>query len=707
MSVESLLAQVKAGFAGLKISGEHCQSALNNLQSWLTEAAFVEYVPQIEYWIENGKWVELLDAFYQVIPFGTGGRRGMVGIGPNRINPWTIKASAQGHSQYLLRQYGPDAAKRGVVLAYDVRVFTDESEYDADRPNPLMNLSGKDLAFKAAEVYAANDITVMLFNEPRSTPELSFAICYQNAVSGDVFSASHNQPTDNGKKVYDEFGGQLIPPFDQELVDEVTKNVSEIKTVPLLEAYDRGLVFFLEDTVDSAFHRAIMRTSLSDARDIRVVYSPLHGTGISSVWPVLHKMGFDVHLDPQTSNLSGAFENVTFQIPNPEVVQSFDTALAHAKAIDADIIINTDPDADRVGLMVKHAGNYIFLNGNELGILLTSFAIDKLSVQGKLTADSVIVKTLVTTSLIEIIAQTHKVNCIGDLLVGFKYIGAEMNKMYATGTLDSFIMGTEESHGFLTGGYCRDKDAACAALRLAEYAAEMKLEGKTLVDALNGLYARYGYCLNYLTEVRMLGASGMEKIQKMMTALRNERISAFGDFIVTLRADREDGEPAPHLSATDTAARNVLVFNLENTAATAGIKVTVRPSGTEPKIKMYFEILGRPAGDAAGLAASRQLIEELKVQLEQAVMSYCYGLIDVDFPARGFLLFWQLPLESKLKYFAIEDELAALKDMPDKQPREARMYDLLGFLGSGASAKVNAAFKARFGQDLLVYLALA
>lgn len=707
MSVESLLTQAKAGFAGLDIAEEHRQSALDNLKSWLTEPGFAEYVPQIEYWIESAKWAKLLDAFYQVIPFGTGGRRGLVGLGPNRINPWTIQASAQGHSQYLLRQYGPDAAKRGVVLAYDVRIFTDESDYDPNRPNPLMNLSGKDLALKAAEVYAANDIMVMLFNEPRSTPELSFAIRYQNAVSGDVFSASHNQPTDNGKKVYDEFGGQLIPPYDQELVDEVTQNVKEIKAIPLPEAYDRGLVVFLEDTVDAAFHKAIMRTSLSDARDIKIVYSPLNGTGLSSIAPVLHKMGFEMHIDPKTSFLSGAFENVTFQIPNPEVVQSFDTALAHAKSIDADIILNSDPDADRIGLMVKHNGEYVFLNGNELGILMTAFAIEKLKARNLLTPESVIVKTLVTTSLIEIIAGANKVKCISDLLVGFKYIGAEMNKMYAAGTIKHFIMGTEESHGFLTGDYCRDKDAACAALRLAEYAAEMKRTGKTLVDALNGLYARYGYCLNYLTEVRMLGAAGMEKIQRMMNALRGEKITAFGEFKVAFRIDREDGEPQPHLSETDSAARNVLVFNLENTADTTGIKVTVRPSGTEPKIKMYFEILGKPAGDVAGLAQGRKTIEEIKTRLEQAVMSHCYGIIGVDFPARGFLLFWQLPLESKLQYFAVEDQLAALKDMADKTQRAAQMNALLGFLGSGAPAKVTNAFKARFGQDLLVYLDLA
>lgn len=707
MSVKILLAQAKAGFESLSISEEYRQSALNHLETWLTDSAFAEYVPQIEYWIECEKWAPLLDAFYQVIPFGTGGRRGMVGLGPNRINPWTIQASAQGHSQYLLQENSVDAAKRGVVLTFDARVFTDLSDYDSSRPNPLANLSGKTLALKAAEVYTANGIFVQIFNEPRSTPQLSFAIGYLNAISGDMFSASHNLPTDNGKKVYDEFGGQLIPPFDQELVDEVTRNVKQILTMPLYEAEHQGLLVFLENTVDEAFHDAVLQTSLSNARGIKIVYSPLHGTGLSSVWPVLLRAGFDAHLDPKTSNLSGAFENVTFQIPNPEVVQSFDTALAYAKSINADIILSSDPDADRLGLMVKHNGEYVFVNGNEMGILLTGYAIEKLAERKEITPDSVIIKTLVTTSLIEIIAKANKVKCIGDLLVGFKYIGAEMNKLYATNKIASFIMGTEESHGFLTGDYCRDKDAACAALRLAEFAAELKTRGLTLIDALNSLYAMYGYCLNYLTEVRMQGAAGMETIQQMMDALRHENISAFGDFKVAAKTDREEGKPQPHLSETDSAARNVLVFQLVNTADTASIKVTVRPSGTEPKIKMYFEVLGQPAKDISKLKASKTAIDAVKTKLEQDVMRYCYGIIGVNFPERGFLLFWQLPLEAKLRYFEIEDSLAALQSLPDKAERQKRMDDVLKFLGSGAVAKVNDAFKARFGKNLPDFLELA
>ena len=249
------------------------------------------------------------------------------------------------------------------------------------------------------------------------------------AVSGDMFSASHNLPTDNGKKVYDQFGGQLIPPDDQMLVNEVTGNVSEIKTIDFDEARQGGLIQLIGEDVDRAFHSAISKVSLSDERQLKIVYSPLHGTGLTSVYPVLKQMGFQILLEPQTSNLSGAFENVTFNIPNPEVVESFDKAIPFADQENADIIISTDPDADRIGVMAKHNDSWAFLSGNEIGIILSNFAISKFDRAGRLNTNSIIIKTDVTTSLIERIAQKNNVTCIGDLLVGFKYIAAEMNTL--------------------------------------------------------------------------------------------------------------------------------------------------------------------------------------------------------------------------------------------------------------------------------------
>ncbi len=702
---DELLKESKEGFGKLKVSEKYIDSACKWLKIWLTGDAFKDYVPQIEYLIESEKWEFLLDSFYQIIPFGTGGRRGLVGIGPNRINSWTIQASAQGHSQYLIKQFGEEAKKRGVVLAFDVRKYTQQGIYDDTCPNPVMNLDGLQLSEAAAAVYTANDLKVYMFETIRTTPELSFAIRHLNAISGDMFSASHNLPTDNGKKVYDQFGGQLIPPDDQTLVNEVTKNVTEIKTLAIDEARDKGLLEYIGEKVDKAYYEAVYPVSLSEARDLKIIYSPLHGTGLTSVYPILKKLGFDVTLDPQTSSLSGAFENVTFNIPNPEVIESFDKSLPYAKEVDADILISTDPDADRIGVMLKHKDSWQFLTGNEIGIILTDYAISKYTSKGRLNQNNVIIKTEVTTSLIEKIARENGVQCIGNLLVGFKYIADVMNKIEADGRIDDFIFGTEESHGYLTGNYSRDKDAAPAAVWLAEHAAELKKQRKTLLDDLNDIYARYGYCHNYLTEIRLLGAKGMEQISHIMDHLRNTSIEAFSSFTVVERFDRWQGEPQPHLSKTDTSARNVIVYYFENLTDTSSIRVTARPSGTEPKIKMYFEVVGRPCS-LEMLEDEKHKISDIRLELEKAFMLYCYKLLDVDFPERGFLLFWQLPLNDKLKYFEIEQEIVNLKSISDTKNRKKELDQLLLFLGANPVEKIDKAFREKFKVGVLEYLDL-
>ena len=706
MTTNALLAKAKDGFNTLDISEKYVKAALKWLEVWLNDHMFSEYVHQIQYLIENSRWNFLLDAFYQVIPFGTGGRRGLVGIGPNRINTWTIQASAQGHSQYLIKMFGDKAKQRGVVLTYDVRKYVQKGIYDDSAPNPVMDLDGRKLAIAAAEVYAANRIKVHMYDATRSTPQLSFTIRHLKAISGDMFSASHNLPTDNGKKVYDHYGGQLIPPDDQNLVDEVTRNVKEIKTLAFDTAKAQGLIEIIGDEADEAYYAAVCPVSLSPERNIKMVYSPLHGTGLTSVYPILKKLGFDVTLDPATSNLSGAFENVTFNIPNPEVVESFDHSLPFAQEIDADILISTDPDADRIGVMLKHKDNWRFLSGNEIGIILSQYAISKYKAQGRLNPDNVVIKTDVTTSMIEKIAAENDVRCIGDLLVGFKYIGDLMNKIEADNKIDHFIMGTEESHGYLMGNYARDKDAACAAIWLGEHAAELKKQGKTLLDDLAEIYARYGYCHNYLTEIRLLGAKGMEQILMIMNHLRETRIDAFGDFSIRHKIDRREGEPQPHLSRTDTSARNMLVYQLDNTPDTTGLRVTVRPSGTEPKIKMYFEVFGKPF-KLEDIDSEKEKIIKLREKLENNVMQYCYRLLEVDFPDRGFLLFWQLPLADKLKYFKIEADIALLKNVTDDGERKEKLLKLLEFLGANPIQKIDRAFEAKYQSGILEYLELA
>jgi phosphoglucomutase/phosphomannomutase len=468
---------------------------------------------------------------------------------------------------------------------------------------------------------------------------------------------------------------------------------------------EKGLVEYIGENVDAAFLEAVCNVSLSRDRGVRVSYSPLHGTGLTSIYPALRMLGFDVALDPHTSNPSGAFENVTFNIPNPEVVESFETSLPFAEKINADIVISSDPDADRIGLEARHNNSFEFIDGNEIGVLLTHYVISKYKAKGILSNESTVIKTGVTSSLIEDIAKDNNIHCIGDLLVGFKYIGDEMNKLEKNNKIQQFVIGAEESHGILAGDYCRDKDAAGAAAWISELAAELKKDGKTLVDCLDEIYSRYGYCHNYLTEIRLLGAKGMEQIADIMTHLRNNTVESFGEFVVQEKIDRWEGEPQPHLSLTDTASRNVLIFTLQELPGIKSMKLTVRPSGTEPKVKMYFEVFGEPAS-LEQIHDEKQRIIHIRVRLEKAFMYYCYELLGVDFPERGFLVFWQLPLTDKLKYFDIEDRIAGLRTIPNVEERQAQLDIMLAFLGANPVEKVDEAFEAKYGLSILEYLGL-
>jgi phosphoglucomutase len=445
---------------------------------------------------------------------------------------------------------------------------------------------------------------------------------------------------------------------------------------------------------------------LSDAKGVKILYSPLHGTGLTSVYPVLKGMGFDIHLDPATANLSGAFENVTFNIPNPEVIQSFDTALPNADAIGADVIMSTDPDADRIGIMVRHNGEWKFLNGNEIGIVLTEYAIAQYRKKGRLTSNNVIIKTEVTSSLIDTIAAENGIQCIGDLLVGFKYIGERMNRLEAEGRQADFILGTEESHGFLMGNYARDKDAAGAALWLAELTSRLKADGRTLVDYLDGIYAKYGYCHNYLTEIRLLGARGIGRIKKIMDHLRGNEISSVGDFKVAEKIDRWKGDPQPHLSRTDTSSRNVLILKLERTcpkpAASASRSGRRAPS---PNSRSTSKCLAGPS-NFPPLKPQRRRSLVFSSGWNVPSWPIATDILGVDFPERGFLLFWQLPLDDKMKYFEIEEQIAGLKAVADSDCRKEQLDGLLKFLGANPVLKVDRAFAARYGSGINAFLSL-
>lgn len=696
-----LITKAEKGFLTLKVSDVYTKNAIEFLESWLTKDDYMDYRPQIEYLIANEYWDYLLDSFYQVIPFGTGGRRGEVGIGPNRINPWTIRASAQGHSQYLLKKYGNKAKSRGVVFAYDVREFLGNKYLSNDLRNPVKNLTSKDLAIAAAGVYAANGIRVHLFNDIRTTPELSFAIRHLEAIAGDMFSASHNPPDHNGKKVYDEFGGQLIPPEDQELVDEVTKNVREIKEMPYEQAISKNLIVGVDPVVDEKYIESATAVSLSNERNLEIIYTPLHGCGNTSVYKALKELGFNILQDPETSNPSGKFENVIFNIPNPEVIQSFETTLKFAKEKNADIILNSDPDADRIGIMVKHNDDWAFINGNEIGAILTEYAIQKK--MKKFEGNESVIKTTVTSNLIKRICEKNGVNVIGELLIGFKYIASEMNKLEKEYKIDGFLLGCEESHGYLAGNYARDKDAVTAAVWLSELAAELKKENKTLVDFLDKIYSQHGYFLNYLTEIRLLGASGKEKIDKIQGSLRKNPPTNFGKFRV--KSFEDCLERKPIVSETDKSAKDVLIFQLDPIEDTETIKITIRPSGTEPKIKIYFEIGTQPSVPAE-LGQIKKKSAAILHDLEKAVMLTCYKIIGIDFPERGFLLFWQLPLNDKLKYFEIESRIEQLKNIQDRKIRQNELLKLISFLGSNPVEKIDGAFKGKYKSSVLEYLNL-
>lgn len=699
--VDQLLDSAKAGFATLSVDEKYQQQALKFIKNWLTQPEFTPYVPQIKHLIESKHWDYLLDSFYQIIPFGTGGRRGEVGIGPNRINLWTITASAQGHSQYLLKTYHDQAKTRGIVLVYDVREFFSNQYFNDQLDNPVRNLSCRDLAQAAACVYAANQVKVYLFTDTRTTPELSFAVRYLHAVAGDVFSASHNPPEHNGKKVYDEFGGQLIPPDDEALVNEVTQNVKEIKTLDYNQAIKQGLIEIIGQEIDSAYIKAASQVSLSSARNLKIVYTPLHGCGESSVYQTLLALGFQVQLDPQTKNKSGKFENVTFNIPNPEVRESFDTPLKFAQSTNADILLSSDPDADRIGVMVNHQGEWVYVNGNEIASILCEYVSSK-RLQS-LKGQGIIIKTTVTTDLIKILCEKNKLRLIGDLLVGFKYIGYQMNLLEKQGQLDNLLLGCEESHGYIAGNYVRDKDAVTAAIWLSELAAELKLKNQTLIDYLKSVYSKYGYFRNFLTEIRLPGAQGRSRIDHLQKVLRQKPLQTFGPYQVLKIVDRQNDLPI--VSQSDRESKNVLVFYLKPLHDETSIKVTIRPSGTEPKIKMYFEI-GTPAFEPDRYLQIRESTQLELNKLEKDFMQTCYQILGVEFPDRGFLLFWQLPLSDKLKYFEIEPQIEALKSLPDQASRQAKLKSLLSFLGSDPIQKVDTAFIAKYHQSITAYLNL-
>jgi phosphoglucomutase/phosphomannomutase len=646
--MDGLIARAREGFEALDVPAALVESAVGHLETWVSMPALSAYLPQIEALVAAGEFDKLLDAFYRVIPFGTGGRRGAVGIGPNRINPWTLGTSVQGHAQYLKQTCGEGA---GVVIAYDVRCFKDvRGVYRAGIPNPVLGLSSRDFAEQAAGVYAANGLRVHIL--PRnsgtwlSTPELSFAIRFYGAQGGLNVSASHNPPDDNGAKIYDSTGGQAIPPHDEALAREVAR-VTELRTLSWDRAREEGWILPIEKDLHLAYlEHNLALSRWPESRNVAVVFTPLHGTGCTTVVDLLAIAGFQVRVEPAQGVADGAFSAVPFANPNPEVHQSMDRAIALADECGADLVMACDPDADRLGMCVWHKESWRALTGNEIGALL----VDTVLMDRERPA--LVVKTEVTSSLISRIAVAHGAALVDDLLVGFKYIGAGLASLENNGefagvkaSVQDFAVGVEESHGYLVTPGIRDKDAAGAALLLAERASLERGQDRTLVDVLEDLWVAHGFVSNQLISTVMRGAVGRTKIEAIQESLRKDPPATLGGQVVVECLDHlnPEGRFGPILSETDASSRDVLVFLLEG-----GGRLILRPSGTEPKTKVYAEL-----GSAPGSAEAPAQLDLRCKALAEALVMEMLARVGIRLPGWALAVSDLVPIEQK-QHFAEE-----------------------------------------------------
>jgi phosphoglucomutase/phosphomannomutase len=636
-----LLAQAAAGFDGIAAEAALKEQALAYLKLWLTEPEFAAYRPQLEWLVHTEQWAGLLDRFYQILPFGTGGRRGPVGVGPNRMNLWTLGASVQGHCEYLKERF-PGVEPLHVVIAYDVRQFEDRRhQYNPNLPNPVLHLSSRDMAQYAAGVYADNDIVAHILPGDRShflaTPELSFTIRYLRAHGGLNISASHNPPDDNGGKFYDERGGQPVPPDDQIMADLVDQ-VRVIRSLPWADALRAGGIELLDEVPHRAYIELCRKQSLvgppKKGEDFKVVFTPLHGVGASTAMEILVEQGFRVIPVAEQVMPDGQFPNVT-KTPNPEVPESMDRAAATAARQQADLVLATDPDADRLGAMVPaglgaqspvlshdvDASGWRFVTGNELAALLTHFKLSQLQQQGRLPPSPIVVTTEVTTNQVTRIARHFGCQVIDDLLVGFKYVADVLAQLEQSGayedvrgTPEDFVIATEESHGVLVTPQIRDKDAGGAALLMAELALDQKRRGQTVIDYLDRLAREFGYFRNEGVPVYMSGVQGKQQMAEMLDRLRAMPPEELGGLRVTSVEDLRDvhGRLGPIKGATDYAARNVLVFRCGERA-----QVALRPSGTEPKAKTYVEVCSAPCPPGTPDEAWRQTCREVDELLQR------------------------------------------------------------------------------------------
>jgi phosphoglucomutase/phosphomannomutase len=543
-------------------AGKLSPAAAANIHDWLTKPYLRQYAQQVAEMVVGEKWAELDEAFWTTIPFGTGGRRGrMFPVGCNAINQRTIGETAQGLADYVLEQIAVEPSRAAgrppaCAIAYDTRHRS------------------REFAELCAEIMAAAGFAVHFLDGPRGTPELSFAVRQKHCDCGIIITASHNPPSDNAVKVYGPSGGQYTPPHDSASIERM-RQVTFIKRTPFAEALSSGRVLYCQEEIDAAFIRAVLAQSVPGPRELKILYTPLHGVGASAVYPVLTEAGFrDVEIFGPHAAPDGDFPNVPNHVANPENPAVFDTPIQRAKESGAELILATDPDCDRLGCAVRRSLNpqseWVTLTGNQLGALLADFLLAARREAGTLTGDHYVVKTLVTTELIRRVADRHGARTYGDLHVGFKWIGAEIDRRGP----ERFVLGMEESYGFLAGDHVRDKDAAVASLLTAQLAARLKSEGKTLCQRLDELYLQHGCFTEGQINLQMPGQQGMEATRELMNRLRQSPPERLAGMKLAGLRDYEKLEPKGDL----------VMLDLEM----PGNYLAVRPSGTEPKVKIYL-----------------------------------------------------------------------------------------------------------------------
>lgn len=553
--------------------------AAETLSRWLENASVDESTKAELRALENEPQ-ELEERFYRDLEFGTGGLRGVIGAGSNRINRYTVGRATQGFANYILEKHTGEG-RPSVVIAHDSRRFSPE------------------FTLEAALVLAANGIEAHLFTSLRSTPQLSFSVRHLKATGGIVITASHNPPEYNGYKVYNSEGGQLVPDEAEKVISYIlgVDTFDGVKRISQEEAERQGLLHWLGEKDDEAFTDTVAAVSLASeeiastlGKDFKIVYTPLHGTGNQPVRRVLEKIGFtQVHVVPEQEQPDSEFSTV--KSPNPEEREAFTLAMKLGEELNADLLIGTDPDADRMGAVVRdNEGKFVVLSGNQSGALMIHYYLSRLQEQGKLPSNGAVVKTIVTSEMGAAVAS-HYGATVFNTLTGFKYIGEKMTQFEQSGDY-TYLFGYEESYGYLAGNYARDKDAVLAAMLIAEAGAYYKAQGKTLYDVLQELYEQFGYFLESLESRTLKGKDGVAQIQGIMNDWRTNAPQEIAGSAVTEVLDYS-------LGLNGLPKENVLKYLLAD-----GSWFCLRPSGTEPKIKVYFAVVGESLQNAKDKVAT-------------------------------------------------------------------------------------------------------